>query len=302
MTVSHKNISCKNFYKRFCFSWISLLAFSLTRLSANYAAEEGTISETPIPAVRQPVKSQKMYDSIVTAEVRSHMLSLRPVYGNYVKKNPELGGRLVLTAVINENGKVVNKPEIQRSTLDFKVFEDQVIDTIMNWNFGRLADKTGTDTVRFVLSFAQSGNLVRVIAADAKMGQTEVEWLRGAIKRRLADFKDTYVNWVGFYGSAEGLAKLQMKISVNGTADDINVVWNSGLPAPLIDSLQSSIQKLNKNTFPKQAAVSTATAYVRFEDLHNDPVLLINGDLKTMPTWLQQLIENAARPQPVFYH
>lgn len=285
-------------------SWISLLGISLACLPILSLAEDGIIFETPVPlktsdttsASVRPAKSSKHCDSLVTVEVRSHMLSIKPIYESYLEKKSDLTGRLFLSVVTNDSGKVLNRPEVLRTTLDSKEFVNQVIDSIVKWKFGSLANKIGTDTVRFALSFAQAGNLVHLVPVDATMDGTAVEWLRSALKSQLSDFKDTYLNWVAFYGTAEGMAKVQVNFNVSGKADGINVVWNSGLPGALIDSLQVSMRKVNKDGFPNIGKASTATAFIRFEDLHDDPVLLINGNLQGMPTWLQQLIERSVQP------
>jgi|GEM_PF-5023027 hypothetical protein len=295
--------------KRFRSLWAPFLGISLACAAVNSAAEESgarMASQAPDSTACQSAVSKGLCDTLVTAEVRSHMLSLRPVYASYVRKNRELGGRLFLSLTIKKSGKVMNRPDVQRTTLDSKEFVDQVVDSVMNWKFGALANTIGTDTVRFVLSFARAENLVRLTAVDARMDGKEAEFLHNAIRRRLSDFRGTYINWVGFYGSAEGLAKVQVHFNASGKADDTRVVWNSGLPGALIDSLQTAMRNMDTDDFPKQADGSTATAFVRFEDLHNDPVLLVHGDTKSMPTWLQQLIHGNIQPnmasQPMFYH
>jgi hypothetical protein len=283
-------------------SWIPLLAITLACLPLLSLAEEGIIFETPVPSKTpdttsgKTVKSSLHSDSLVVLEVRCHMLSIRPVYESYLRKNSDLSGRLFLSVITDASGKVLNRPEVQRTTLDSKEFINQVIDSIAKWKFGSLANKIGTDTVRFVLSFAQAGNLVHLTVIDGKMDGAEVGWMRNALKSRLSDVKNAYLNWIAFYGTVEGLAKVEVNFNAKGKADDINVVWHSGLPGPLIDSLQVSMRKVNKDNFPKTGKASTAMAYIRFEDLHDDPVLLINGELQSMPTWLQQLIFRASQP------
>jgi hypothetical protein len=283
-------------------SWIALGGIILACLPLLSLAEDGIIFETP-PASKnsdsasgRPVKSSRHCDSLVTLEVRSHMLSIKPIYESYLEKKSDLMGRLFLSVMTDASGKVLNRPEVLRTTLDSKEFVNQVIDSIVKWKFGSLANQIGTDTVRFVLSFAQAGNLVHLTVVDGKLDETEVGWMQSALKSRLSDVKNAYLNWIAFYGTVEGMAKVEVNFNAKGKADDISVAWNSGLPGALIDSLQAAMRKVNKDNFPKVGKAATATAFIRFEDLHDDPVLLMNGNLQSMPTWLQQLIFRAAQP------
>jgi hypothetical protein len=226
-----------------------------------------------------PFKTKLRSDSLVKAKVRSHLRSLMPVYDHHIIKNPDLGGRILLFMVVNENGELLHAPHIERTTLESNEFTHQIVDSVMKWHFDTLANQTGTDTLLIPLAFGKAGNLVRPVVFDARIEGRESRDLGKMISSYLPEVKKTYLNWVGFKGSVEGIAKVRVNINPPGILDEMTIVWHDDLPGELLDSLQKSIQKAKgRNVYVGEKGV-VGTFYVRFEDLSKALMLVMNGRL-----------------------
>jgi hypothetical protein len=218
---------------------------------------------------RWPFTTKLRSENTVASRITSQLISLKPLYGLYLKTDPDLGGKILISLVISEFGAVVQRPTIKRNTLGSKEFVGQIIDSVMNWKFDTLPIGSGTDTLFVTLSFAKAGDLVRPVAVHAVIDGIENEQLRKAIKAQLPEVRKTYLQWVAFHAPIEGLAKLQVSLNPDGRAEDIRIIWDSGLPIEVLDTLQKYAHMIHWQYFYESERGILATSFIRFEDLRS---------------------------------
>ncbi len=124
----------------------------LGNAGATRLAKKGAILYKKPDIVGEASSEAKRSNAVVNRIVKKNLKRIEFSYEKYLKRNPQLAGKITIRFVIEEDGRVSNV-EVISSTMNSPDLEKEIIRKVKRWRFEALLVGSGSTTVTYPFVF-----------------------------------------------------------------------------------------------------------------------------------------------------
>lgn len=131
---------------------ISDLLSSLGTAKSGALSKRGTIQYKKPDIVGDASNSAKRDHKAISRVVKQNLTSIKMSYEKYLKRQPDLSGKITVRFTIEEDGSV-SQVEIVEVTMECPALEKEIVRKIKRWRFAPLSGESGSTAVTYPFVF-----------------------------------------------------------------------------------------------------------------------------------------------------
>ena len=115
-------------------------------------------------ALKNPDDDCRSKDHVLQI-TRKHIAGMNAIYNKRLAINPDVKGRLVVVFYVQASGLITQQPLIESSSLGDTVLENQFIENIKTWNYGKCDCRKKTMQIIYPFDFNTRSRNTNVVKA-----------------------------------------------------------------------------------------------------------------------------------------